>query len=169
MSHKKHVFEECHSDIETFYEAAPHFMTGNKEKGNSAESFFLSKNRRQIEVIIWLNFFCCYLQCLSCGRRADRYRYMLCWVKMTGGHFTWEQKEPHFSLAERIACVWTWSPARWDVQFISFWPCIFPSPFFLACLPGSWGLPTLWLIAWSSLSTVSQTYTSYRCFWWSAL
>jgi len=57
MSHKKQVFEECHSDIETFYEAASHFMTGNKEKGNSAESFFLSKNRRQIEVIIWLNFF----------------------------------------------------------------------------------------------------------------
>ncbi len=43
MSHEKQVFEECHSDIETFYEAAPYFMTGNKEKGNSTESFFSAK------------------------------------------------------------------------------------------------------------------------------
>lgn len=57
MSHEKQVFEECHSDIETFYEAAPYFMTGNKKKGKLGGKLFLSKNRRQREVIIWLNFF----------------------------------------------------------------------------------------------------------------
>lgn len=129
MFHQETGFQRTlYRDIETLYEAAPCFMTRNKDRGRSGWKAFSQQNRRHQAVIIHLNFFAPLLAVTLGGWGGW-------WIPLSSFESSESDRggiNPEIKAAS-ICC-----GADWDPEFISFvrrvenvlspFPHLFPAP-----------------------------------------